>query len=337
MGIADRTFEQALGIGGGIGGDDFQPGDLRKPSGEILRMLGGDARRRSVGAPKYDLRTHLATRHIERLGCRIDDLVHRLHGEIEGHEFDDRLQPSHRGADAETGEAMFGDRRIDDPTSAEFLQQALRDLVGALIFGDFLAHHEDGFVAAHFFGHRVTQGFAYGHGDHRRPLGDLGRRGDGGCGKRRIVRLFGGLRLLTTLPFGLVGSLGFRRRGAAVHGCFLWRRRRRGDILARGGDDADRRIHGDILGAVGDEDFRQCAFVDRFDFHSRLIGLDLREHIAGFDRIAFFFEPFGELAFLHSRREGGHQNIGRHRKSLPAEGPRERGGQGAYPLHDACK
>ena len=58
---------------------------------------------------------------------------------------------------------MLGDRRVDDALRAEFLQQSLGDLVGALIFGDFLAHHEDVGVAAHLLGHGVAQRFAHGH------------------------------------------------------------------------------------------------------------------------------------------------------------------------------
>ena len=67
------------------------------------------------------------------------------------------FKPGERGADAEAGKAVLGDRRVDDAPGAEFLQQALRDLVGALIFGDLLAHHEDVLVAAHLLGHGVAQ------------------------------------------------------------------------------------------------------------------------------------------------------------------------------------
>ena len=35
------------------------------------------------------------------------------------------LQARHRRADANAGKAMFGDRRIDDPLGAEFLEQSL--------------------------------------------------------------------------------------------------------------------------------------------------------------------------------------------------------------------
>ena len=67
----------------------------------------------------------LAARHVEGLGRRVDDLVDRLHGEVEGHELDDRAQARERRADADAGETVLGDRRVDDATIAEFLQQSL--------------------------------------------------------------------------------------------------------------------------------------------------------------------------------------------------------------------
>ena len=114
-------------------------------------------------------------------------MVDRLHREVEGHELDDRLQTAHRRARAQTGETIFGDRRVDDALRAEFLKQTLRDLVRALIFGDFLAHHEDAVVFAHFLGHRIAQGFADGEFHHRGAFRDRGVRcalGGGGGGSR---------------------------------------------------------------------------------------------------------------------------------------------------------
>ena len=166
FGIADRGLEQALGVGRRVGHDHLQARDMAVPGGIVLAVLGGDARGRTVRAAEDDRRAHLAARHVERLGGRIDDLVDRLHGEVEGHEFDDRLQPGHRRADADAGKAVLGDRRVDDAPRPEFLQQALRDLVGALVLGDLLAHDEDVRVAAHLFGHGVAQRFAHGGRDH---------------------------------------------------------------------------------------------------------------------------------------------------------------------------
>ena len=95
---------------------------MRVPARIALRMLGGDPRGDAVGAAEDDRAAHLAARHIARLGGGIDDLVNRLHGEVEGHELDDRPQPGKAGADAEPGKALLGDRRVDDAARAEFLR-----------------------------------------------------------------------------------------------------------------------------------------------------------------------------------------------------------------------
>ena len=144
---ADRGLEQALGVGRAIGRDHDQPGHVRVPAAVILAVLGADAAGGAVGPAEHDRAAHLPARHVIGLGGRIDDVVDRLHREVEGHELDDRPQPAHRRAGAEAGKAIFGDRRVDDALGAELLEQALRDLVGALIFGDLLAHHEHALVA----------------------------------------------------------------------------------------------------------------------------------------------------------------------------------------------
>ena len=98
-----------------------------------------------------------------------------MHGEVERHELDDRPQARHGRADAEAREPLLGDGRIDYAPAAELLQQTLRDLVGALIFGDFLAHHEDPWVATHLLGHCIAECIADGCGLERGSLGDFGR------------------------------------------------------------------------------------------------------------------------------------------------------------------
>ena len=94
------------------------------------------------------------------------------------------------------------------PNSSE---QPLRDLVGALILGDLLAHHEDIAVAAHLFGHGVAKRLAH------RLLHHLGafrhfRRVERrrGLWKRRNGgnRLASGLRFLRTF---VVTMLSLRR------------------------------------------------------------------------------------------------------------------------------
>ena len=125
IGIADRGLQQALVVGGRKRRDHLQAGDLRIPGRVILAVLGGDAGGGAVRPAEHDRAAHLAAGHVQRLGRGVDDLVDRLHGEVEGHEFDDRLQAGHRRTDADAGKAVLGDRRIDHAPGAEFLQQSL--------------------------------------------------------------------------------------------------------------------------------------------------------------------------------------------------------------------
>ena len=276
-------------------------------------MLGGDAGGRAVRSAEHDRGGHLAARHVAGLGGGIDDLVHRLHGEVERHELDDGLQPRERRADAEAGKSMLGDRRVDHAMRAEFLQQPLGDLVGALIFGDLFAHHEHGRIAPHLLGHGVAQRLAHGHGDH------LGAFRHVGLGLRLRLRRSGcgGWSLLGLSRRRL--GVGCRRRGLC--GFLLGRRLAcRVDRVvtgfAFGEDRGDRRVDRDIGGAFGHQDFAERALVDRLDLHRRLVGLDLGDDVAGFDLVALALEPFGEVALLHRGREGRHQHLNRHRTKI---------------------
>ena len=78
------------------------------------------------------------------------------------HQLHHRAQAEHRGADAHADEGGFADRRIDDALVAELFPQALGDLVGAVVLGDFLADEDDVGVALDFLGEGVVQSFAVG-------------------------------------------------------------------------------------------------------------------------------------------------------------------------------
>ena len=200
---------------------------MRVPAAVILAVLRGDARRGAVRPAEHDRAAHLPARHVVGLGRRIDDVVDRLHREVEGHELDDRPQPAHRRARPEPGKAIFGDRRVDHALGAELLEQALRDLVGALILGDLLAHHEHALVGAHLLRHRVAQRLAHGHAGQRRAvrhfrlvvgLGDVGdevarRRLEHVRGRRRLVLLRGGFAAIRLGPSPCGAGWGASGRG----------------------------------------------------------------------------------------------------------------------------
>ena len=155
----------------------------------------------------------LAARHVEGLGRRVDDLVNRLHREVHGHELDDRLQSVQRGADRHAGEAVLGDRHVDHPLGAELVEQALADLVGALILRDFLAHQEHVGVAAHLQRHGVAQGLAHRLLEQRPRPFRLDRGGGRSGGRRGSSNRRCGRRLWRVLGRRHLRLRSLRRRG----------------------------------------------------------------------------------------------------------------------------
>ena len=122
------------------------------------------------------------------------------------------------------------------------------------------------------------------------------RASGAGCGRRWCgsSRLRGGC-------FG-----GFRRRCSACSGaCRL-------HVLAVAGQNRDDVVDRHVLRTFRHQDLRDRALVDGFDFHRRLVGLDLRDHVAGLDLVALFLEPLGKVALFHRGRQRGHQNVDRH-------------------------
>jgi hypothetical protein len=101
-------------------------------------------------------------------------------------------RPGHRGADAQPGEAVLGDRGVDHPAGAELGEHALRHLVGAVVVGDLFAHEEHALVAPHLLGHRAAERLAQlelGHqGPRRRCWSRCSRRASPDRGSARLVR-----------------------------------------------------------------------------------------------------------------------------------------------------
>jgi hypothetical protein len=74
----------------------------------------------------------------------------------------------------------------------------------------------------------------------------------------------------------------------------------------------DQGVDLDVLGSGVDQDGLDHAFVDGFDFHRRLVGFDLGDHVAGLDGVTHLHVPLGEGSLFHGGRQGGHQDVDRH-------------------------
>ncbi len=84
--------------------------------------------------------------------------------------------------------------------------------------------------------------------------------------------------------------------------------------LAFGLQHRNRRIDLHAFGTLGDQNLSDAALIDGFEFHRRLVGLDLRQYVARLDGIAFLDVPFGELALLHGGRKRGHEDLRGHQR-----------------------
>ena len=290
---------------------------MRVPGSIILAVLGGHARRGAIGSAEHDRAAHLPARHVIGLSRRIDDVINGLHREVEGHELDNRPQAAHRRAGADTGKAVFRDRSINDASRAELLQQVLRDLVGALVLGDLLAHHEHALVGAHLFRHRVAQRLSHRHRHDRRPLGHFGivlgladvghevagRRFEHMWSRRGFVLLrfrCRNRRLLGHRRLGLLLRIGDRRGRGRLDALTITRQQ--GNRLAD--------LH--AIGALRHEDLGDLALVYGLELHRSLVGFDLGQDVTRFDVVAFLHQPFGKRPLLHRRRKRGHLELGRH-------------------------
>ena len=116
--------------------------------------------RRTVRSAKCDRDIELAAGHREHVRRVVHHLVEGDERETERHEFDDRPQPDHRGADAHAGKTVFTDRRVDDPLGPETFEQALAHFVSAVVFGDLFTHQEDVRIARQLFGERFVERLA---------------------------------------------------------------------------------------------------------------------------------------------------------------------------------
>ena len=171
---------------------------------------------------------------------------------------------------------------------------------------------EDAFAAAACVAVRPRHGCGGLGGVGRRRGDRLVRRAGGfaaACRDAFLRRAFGGglrgragLRDLAAAVLGRGGlSRRWRRVGAAFRHCFAG--------LHQHGD---RVVDLHAFGAVADQDAAEDAFLHGLDFHGGLVGLDLGDHVAGLDFVAFLFQPARERALGHGGREGGHQDVGRH-------------------------
>ena len=106
--------------------------------------------------------------------------------------------------------------------------------------------------------------------------------------------------------------------------------RGRDDVVGERGDvggvldhDAQDGSDGEVLRAGGLGDLREEAVLHRLERHGRLVGLDVRDDVAGGDRVALLDLPLRDVTLGHRGRERGHTKLLRAGGARVGDGTRD--------------
>ena len=146
--VADRRFEQSLGIVSRGGVDHLQARRMHEVHLRIRRMESA-AMYAAAGRPAND-DGHGSAPAVMGFGHEIGDLVKGASNEVDELHLRDRAQSQIAHADRGAYDRGFADGRIDHAFPAETLQQARRGLEGAAVNADIFAQQQDSRIAVHF-------------------------------------------------------------------------------------------------------------------------------------------------------------------------------------------
>ena len=157
VGVLERGPEHAARVLDGRRRDHLDPGDVRVPALQAVRVLRRELPAGAGGHPDHQRHVQLAAGHVREGRGVVEDLVEREQAEVHGHDLDDRPQPGERGADARADEAGLRERGVADPLGTELLEQPEADGEAAAVHPDVLAHQEDPVVLAQRLPERLAQ------------------------------------------------------------------------------------------------------------------------------------------------------------------------------------
>ena len=165
--VADGGFDEAFGVVGRGGANDFEAGIVDEPHLGILRVEGAAVDVSAAGAAQ-DERSGRAP-EVVRFCNHVGDLVEGAADEIHELEFGDGTHAGERGSEGCADDGGFRDGSVDDTLGAEAVDESVGDFEGAAVDADVFAEAKDGRVAVHFFPDSLADGFEVGE-EHRGEL-----------------------------------------------------------------------------------------------------------------------------------------------------------------------
>src|SRR5229473_5003767 len=163
--LTDTRLQQPLSISRCGRNHDAQPGAMQEISFEALAMLCTELMARALRCAYNHRHLGVAAEHVMNLGGVVDDLIDREQTKVDCHQFDDRLESTHRGPDSRSDDREFRDRRVTHTFFAVDGEKAVGDLERAAKIADLLAHDEYTLIAVEFLAQGLVERF---------PISDLG-------------------------------------------------------------------------------------------------------------------------------------------------------------------
>src|SRR5271166_3807676 len=119
--VADGGFDEALGVVGRGGADDFEAGIVDEPHLGILRVEGAAVDVSAAGAAEDEWGG--CAPEIVRLGDHVADLVEGAGDEVHELEFGDGAHAGERRSEGRTYDGGLGDGRVDDAFGSEAVDE----------------------------------------------------------------------------------------------------------------------------------------------------------------------------------------------------------------------
>src|SRR5690606_19640055 len=138
--IAYGAFQQTFCIGRITWHYHFQTWTVCIPAFKSLAVRSGKLPGGSRWPAEYDRNIKLPAAHLAHFGGVVYNLVNSNKRKIERHKLNDRSVAIHRRTHTDTGKTHFGNWGIDHAFGAKLIKHSLTGFVGAVVFGNFLAH-----------------------------------------------------------------------------------------------------------------------------------------------------------------------------------------------------
>src|SRR5271157_4933573 len=132
--VADGGFDEAFGVVGRGGADDFEAGIVDEPHLGILRVEGAAVNVSATGAAQNERCGR--TPEIVRFRDHVGNLVEGASDEVHELKFGDGTHAGERRSEGCADDGGFGDGRVDDALGAEAVNESVGDFEGAAVNAD---------------------------------------------------------------------------------------------------------------------------------------------------------------------------------------------------------